>query len=369
MKLDPELFLPENEFNGYCLNLVSKPLSIDTNFHSWTLLKNFAHLNAYWFSGEWCWQKLPKGYDFYFVKVDTCDFLWLYEEAKNHPDSLIFVINGALNTYGAFDDVPNVHWFPWTEIGYGFVAMRKNFGCGTKRSLRYKISALSRVVKINRIISLGTCLRHCPEDELLYSFGNAAYSPGDWDLSESGHAEFDALLKNCAELLPNEPVIIDPVNHNGIMVHDRNLINGHHFAPYQDVAININNETMWHTYHNGHTIPGPWITEKTYKCLIAGTAFLSNGQHSHYEQLKQLGFQFDYGDIDLSYDRIVPELDRMVAFANELEKICYMDKQEIFDMTYDSCMHNIEHIQSKKIDSITEAINLETIEKIQNIIQ
>jgi hypothetical protein len=78
-----------------------------------------------------------------------------------------------------------------------------------------------------------------------------------------------------------------------------------------------------------------------------------------------LGFEFDY-NLDLSYDNIKPDLDRLIAIFGLIQSLQSMDTMEIFENTRGSCLHNKEHVLSGKFYSISEKINQETVQYIYN---
>jgi hypothetical protein len=160
---------------------------------------------------------------------------------------------------------------------------------------------------------------------------------------------------------------------NDISSHTKLLhikLNDFHHPAYQCCAINVTNESFynsdgWDTNGRSFTYAGPFLTEKTLKCLLGETAFIANGQFQTYSTLRSLGFEFDY-NLDLSYDNIKPDLDRLIAIFGLIQSLQSMDTMEIFENTRGSCLHNKEHVLSGKFYSISEKINQETVQYIYN---
>jgi hypothetical protein len=98
---------------------------------------------------------------------------------------------------------------------------------------------------------------------------------------------------------------------------------------------------------------------------LGETAFIANGQFQTYSTLCSLGFEFDYG-LNLSYDNIKPDLDRLIAMFGLIQSLQSMGTMEIFENTRTSCLHNKEHVLSGKFYSISEKINQETVQYIYN---
>ena len=117
-----------------------------------------------------------------------------------------------------------------------------------------------------------------------------------------------------------------------------------------------------------HIRPGPFITEKTLKCLVGGHAFVPVGQFETLKWLTQLGFDFDYG-IDLSWDADPGNLSR-------LEKICYLIKslshasvRDLQQSTRKSTQHNLNHINSREFYRNCENHNQTTIDHVLSMLQ
>ena len=90
---------------------------------------------------------------------------------------------------------------------------------------------------------------------------------------------------------------------------------------------------------NDHIIPGPFLTEKTLKCLVGGTAFIAVGQYNTYASLEKLGLVFQYG-LDLSWDRDPGNLTRMKAIVDLIQHISKYTAKELFEITAKSTEHN-----------------------------
>jgi hypothetical protein len=109
--------------------------------------------------------------------------------------------------------------------------------------------------------------------------------------------------------------------------------------------------------------PGPFLTEKTLKCLLSGTAFVANGQADTYSALSNLGLKFDY-NFDLSWDKDIGNLSRLSSI---IQLICWLkpySAMEIFEMTKNSTEHNFDHVWSGEFYQECERHNFKSIEQI-----
>jgi hypothetical protein len=122
-----------------------------------------------------------------------------------------------------------------------------------------------------------------------------------------------------------------------------------------------------HKDENEYIWPGPFLTEKTLKCLLGGTAFIPVGQFETYKTLQSLGLIFDY-DFDTSWDNDSGNLTR---FSSIIELIDYLNQFEIdqlVDFTKSSSEHNQNYIVSNKFFNQCQEKNSQSINEINAII-
>jgi hypothetical protein len=123
---------------------------------------------------------------------------------------------------------------------------------------------------------------------------------------------------------------------------------------------------MWE--HNQEYIyPGPFITEKTLKCLLGATAFVPVGQFETYKTLEKLGFTFDY-DFDTSWDLDPGDLTRCQRIINLIDWFNHCDIKTLTALTKDCNQYNQEHIISGQFFSRCNERNQESIEKINQLL-
>lgn len=364
--------ISEKLLNEYYIVQKSEPITDKTEFHAWQLLKSFIGKNVYWQnfnSGQR--EDLPKGYSAYIVKTEGPELEWLIDQAKK-LDSHIFVINGMVNNYGCCDKIENLHWLPWVEIHYQTEQMLKDYDHKVNKDIQKKISCLSRMTKLNKMVALYSVLKYHNKDSIT-SFHNTSYAGcTDYNNRPTGHEQFDAILKEIPFYVNQEQVWHDLPSQADRQIDYIKATHDFHIDSYQKVAVNVTNESFCRSgLYNASTddmisLPGPFITEKTLKCLLGETAFIVSGQRDTYSTLERLGFQFNYG-FDLEYDKIFGDLDRMVEMHNVIRQLAQEDKHDIFVSTRQSCLSNKEHIISRKFYNICEKINEQTINEIHNI--
>jgi hypothetical protein len=89
---------------------------------------------------------------------------------------------------------------------------------------------------------------------------------------------------------------------------------------YKNSLITVTTETAFHQ-------PGMFITEKTFKPIVAGHPFMILGQYRILETLREMGYQVDFPGIDQSYDTIINPQKRFLAFHDSLRKWISLEKK------------------------------------------
>jgi hypothetical protein len=281
----------------------------------------------------------------------------------------IFVLNGCVNPGDFFDPLGTVHWLPWVEWHHHMQAMLRDFSPTVTKQLTKKISSLVRISKPNKMIALAAVKKyHCGDS--ITSLHDDLHWRNHFTTDITGHTAFDACIKDIETYAVKRESIDDLGDHQSNDILLQKKINDFHHPAYQCCAINVTNESFhqsdgWTETGRSFTYPGPFLTEKTLKCLLGETAFIANGQCDTYSTLHYLGFEFDYG-LDLSYDSVKPDLDRLVAMTKLIRSLQELDMQEIFQRTRFSSLHNKDHVLSGKLHAISEKINQESIQYIHD---
>lgn len=73
---------------------------------------------------------------------------------------------------------------------------------------------------------------------------------------------------------------------------------------------------------------GMFITEKSFKPIVAGHPFMILGQPFILEELRNFGYRTDFYGIDQSYDTIINTRDRFIAFHDSLKKWIDMPRSD-----------------------------------------
>jgi len=192
-------------------------------------------------------------------------------------------------------------------------------------------------------------------DELIKSIKNdLSFNDLDWELLNYKHTIDNYTLdKNYYELN-----IFDFLN-----------------PQYQNCLINFSNETdnfgLYWINDIRYNRPGPFLTEKTWKPLIAGNVLISAGQPGTYDFLKNdYNIPINYS-IDTSFDNVLGDFDRIRQIKNLIESLSMIKLSDLIDQNIDNC----ELIQNTilapgyidQFESFNQSQDIKILEKIEQI--
>jgi hypothetical protein len=352
----------QQKINFY-LPLIWEEITDATDFYGWKFLRPLIGKKIFWASVDWvnCRQKdLPPGYAAYVIKTEGPNVEWAEQQAQL-VDAPIFYCC-LPKDYGTFDHLPNVHFVPVIEWHYQFEIMSQVYGATVNKTINHKVSALCHRGTQSKIVVLSALAQHIGLEQCLVSLHNIRDDEVHHWQPTKNHI-IDQHTQYFIENFLDKTIKIDQFSNKDLtQVHD------FHHPAYENSAININNESFHYSYM--HTTdqkerinPGPFITEKTLKCLLAETAFINNGQFDVYATLTSLGFEFDYG-LDLNYDSDSGNLSRLAGVLELIKSLSQYSSEELYLRTRHSCLHNKEHIMSGKFYKLAQAVNDQATETI-----
>ena len=257
----------------------------------------------------------------------------------------------------------NVTMYQWITWGEQLDVAIEHHNIATELTApKYKISSLSNRHEFHKAAVTAFLLETFDKNDMVLSWNNwcpkepyyktaGAFVPPE--IQEYLQGSFKSLDSIKLDSFENSPVANGNWNH----------------PAYLYCAINLTNESVFNCRAKiGETrikLPTPYLTEKTWKPLIAGRPFIPVGQAETLQSLSKLGLQFDY-DLDLSFDTDVEDFDRIRKIYSCLRQVYMFEANEIFNRTKESTKHNLEHIRSGKFREQCNIVNLETLEKIYN---
>lgn len=122
---------------------------------------------------------------------------------------------------------------------------------------------------------------------------------------DADHKHYEKTLKNNLPLIVDKDFTIDSPDVDNTTIFNHSI--------YKNSLLSFVTETAFHQ-------PGMFITEKTFKPIVAGHPFIILGQYNILKELKKMGYQTDFPGIDQSYDDIPDPVDRFYAAHSSLIK-------------------------------------------------
>lgn len=309
---------------------------------------------------SWHNQNLPQGYDYYIVSfhLEAVDIGWLEQQQATGP--IVVLFDGQ-----DYDlKIPGVHFVPFYYWHYQLDTMIEWFGIKEKSTPSYKFSAVCNRITQSKIWITTKLLEIAKSTSLivLNTWLEEANVHG-WQMT--GNTVLDQLTQVFRDQYVGQQIKIDNFNNQ---FDNQQYLTGNPWQPlYQDCAVHFTNESFHYNnmYQNRQTYiwPGPFLTEKTLKCLLGGTAFVPVGQFETYKTLTNLGLKFNYG-FDTSWDLDSGNLSRHESIINLIDQLSQLDIDQLMHITQNSSKHNQDWITSGNFFKQCQEKNSITVGKI-----
>jgi hypothetical protein len=299
----------------------------------------------------------PPGYEYYITHGDSLMFGWP-EHVIDKIDGKIIHLSGAIMP-DSFD-TDRIHYVPYNS------AHRRIQGivqCEIVKNIQHKVSALVNRVSQSKAIIFSALKHILDEPDCVVSLRHNLrmdHPVHGWQLT--GHKVCDRYTAMFKDLWYDKKIHLpsdDLVDHS------------YNNSAYQSAALNFTMESYhYSSMTNGtrtYVEPGPFVTEKTWKCLLSRTAFVPVGQAYTYQWFRQLGLKFDYGDLNLDFDLDTGNLTRLEKIVKLIESLRDWSAKDLYAMTQDSTLHNYELVTSRKFWNICEQSNTVTYKLLQGL--
>jgi len=299
---------------------------------------------------------LPLGHDCYVISYHsaTLDIDWLKIQTKRILAPIILLSD--FNYYN-FLNVKNLHCYTYHSWHKQIELLRSQSLNKQPKNIKYKASAVCGRITQSKLISLTAVAEILGQKESLLILGNS--------LEE----------KDVHHRVKTNNVLVDQISdvfwnkyYGQIFKMDSSQNSTDQWNPlYQECALHFTNERFSYSYiqtsTSQYTCPGPFLTEKTFKCLIGGTGFVPVGQFDVYRSLSLLGFKFDY-DLDLGFDTDSGNITRLEKTIKLIQNLESLSAQEIYELTKHSSLYNQELIESGDLYTRCEQQNSKTAQLI-----
>jgi hypothetical protein len=310
---------------------------------------------------------LPGDADFYLVSfhLEAVDYDWLEKQAEKIKKPIIVLFDGL------FHDWPfPANVYPFTYI-YWHYQIKKicewfpKISCNQNK--KYLASAFCSRITQSKLIIFTALAEYLGTDHCLLSLSDYYLEMKNIHNKEyTNNIVLDSLSDIFWQKYWGKNFSID--NYSQSLNFQKFTANP--WTPaYQNAALHFTNESYHYSLMSdsvtgkSYIRPGPFLTEKTLKCLVGGTAFIPIGQFDTYGSLSRLGFKFDYG-FDITWDNDPGNLTRLESIVNLIKSFYGMTAEDLYSITQGSSEHNQELAMSDKLFQSCEHQNQNTIESI-----
>ncbi len=312
----------------------------------------------------WNKQNLPRGYDNYIVSfhLETVDVGWLKQQQVTGP--IVVLFDGQ-----DYDlKIPGVYFVPFYYWHHQLNLMIEWFGLQEKAKPNYKFSAVCNRITQSKLWITTKLLETAPDSSLVV-LNSWLEEKNVHRWQPVGNVTLDNLTQIFRDSYLGQEIKIDKFDNT--TQNSQNITSDPWQPLYQDCAVHFTNESFHYSYmvEDGQEYiwPGPFITEKTLKCLLGGTAFIPVGQFETYKTLTSLGLHFDY-DFDTTWDLDAGNITRSASIVNLIDKLSQFSVDQLVSKTQESSKYTQNYIVSGKFFNQCEQKNNESIAQIFKLI-
>jgi hypothetical protein len=321
-------------------------------------------------------QNLPAGYDYYIVSfhLEAVDTAWLKQQQVTGP--IIVLADGQSYDF----KIPGVYFLPFFYWHYQLEQMHKWFGIKEKTNPKYKFSAVCNRISQSKLW-ITTKLLDVARESSLIILNSWLEEKNVHGWQPTGNSNLDQLTQLFRDRYLGQEIkdITDDDFDSSFSIEnqtfgdkDNHAKSANPWQPlYQDCAVHFTNESFHYSgmVEDGQQYiwPGPFITEKTLKCLLGGTAFVPVGQFETYRTLENLGLQFDY-KFDTAWDLDPGNISRAESIVTLIDDLNQFTVEQLVNKTQDSNRYNQNHIVTGKFFDRCQQKNEESIVRIFDLI-
>ena len=321
------------------------------------------YLHARWPSKESI--DFPIGFNYYVVSfhLEHIDFDWIKRQTVG-PIIVLSDFNSYQESY-----LPNVYFYRWTVWHHAIKKIQSWHGSKFEKNIKYKASAFCNRVTQSKVIMTTALAEYMGTADTLLSLSDWIEEKNVHNWQPTGQSVLDNLTEIFrSKYLGKKWSIDDFVQEQN----DQRYTSDPAHPAYQQSALHFTNESFHYSLMQADgkeiVIPGPQLTEKTFKCLLGATAFIPVGQFDTYRTLIELGLKFDY-NLDISFDQDAGNLTRFVKTVDLIKKLGTMSAMDIYETTKESTQHNHDMVRGNEFFLNCERNNNNTLQQLSQLLQ
>jgi hypothetical protein len=346
---------------------IKNSLTVNAIYSSWKKFDwpdTYFLLNLNWPS-DLLIDQIPDNFERYIIsfQIEAIDIYWVKKLADKFKDRQIFVVHEgkSYNSDWWPDNLTFISWITWDDQLRRIASVhgRQDFVNTATR----KITSLCSRTSQFKYYATGYMLKNYYNDTTLISYHRQVSKQSDTDHLITNIPALDEIVEFMSY---QNPVLIDTTDQQKRNTHMLNT--DWHHRGHTDSVFCLTNEGYHYSYSviDGTEIihPGPPLSEKTFKPILAGQAIIMVGQANSLSSLSKLGFNFDYG-LDYSYDAEFKDLTRIQMIFKVIDKIMSMSIEELKKSTKEICTHNSNWAVSDGLKKITSSLNEKSLEELR----
>lgn len=319
---------------------------------------------------QWPKFNLPKNYKSYVISYHTeyMDLSWTIQQCREvYPKPVLLITDYEISVQHPWPD--NIIAVRYITFAQQIQIALEKFGIAQANDLlkpKYKVSSLSHRVSQSKKFITAYLLKNFQHDQMILTYhdylgkqeDHHGYPP-EFDIFDN--LELNNLCKTRLNFVnDNQQINQSPISNT----------NWHNSA-YQDALINFTNES----FHYSRTVfeeqdfeyPGPYLTEKTFKPLLAGRPFLPVGQAGIGRFLNSVGIATDFG-FDMTFDQDTGDLSRMIKIFKTIDDIKTMSLDDLYDHSLEAVKHNLQFVANGGLLDICDRLNQPSVKIIKDFI-
>lgn len=314
---------------------------------------------------RWPQDDLPPDYQAYVVSfhLEAVDVDWVDHQAQNLAVPVIVLHDG---TYYDWPHAKNVYPISYYYYQSQIDKIQRWHGKCLQNNLSpsYLASAHCSRITQSKLLIFTAIAEHIDASLTRLTLSDWLEPKNVHHFEPCGNAELDRLAEIFFDKYFGK--IISHDNFDRTLNFQQHTSN-YHLPDYNDTALHFTNESYHYSLMGDHIRPGPFITEKTLKCLVAGQAFVPVGQFDIYGHLQSLGFEFAY-EFDTSWDQDPGNISRLNSIVNLIKDLSKWSIADVIEATKKSSKHNLEYVNSGDFHARCDDINHHSINQIHGIL-
>lgn len=308
---------------------------------------------------------LPDGYDLYVISfhLEAIDIKWVDQVSKqiNKP---IIVLGDAVDIQ--YPAPGHVHFYTFIYWHHQLTKAMTWFNPPdvNSRQITHKASAICNRITQSKLLITLALLENLGADCMI-RLSSRLELKNVHHRQNTGNRVLDELMDIYWQKYHGKEIKLDDFVDSK---HNYQAVTANFNQPYlQNVAVHFTNETLAYSFMSEndreYLYPGPFLTEKTLKCLIGAVALIPVGQFNTLGALRLLGLKFDYG-FDTSWDSDPGNLSRLESIIKLIQSFRDIHAIELYEMTKESVMHNHNHVWSGSFSRACESLNQFEIQRL-----